>query len=268
MLHRSLAISFALALPMSAGLLGCSSLSSKKEQGLSRVDELLTSVERVQAEALLAKDRSREALELLRVIVAPDFNGDPVASYARVVDAIDAAQRQTRKLESAVEPLEETADDVFRAWTKELESYGNTRLRRQSQARMAATRARYEIVHRSLLEAQIACESFDADIEDHARFLEHDFNAESVAAIADEVSLLDEQAQELALRLDACIDASKSYVETAALRGQLAQDATEVTPRSQRVANGEGAPRRRAKQQAAAPTPEGEQTAPVAQKDN
>ncbi|NUP95001.1 MAG: DUF2959 family protein [Planctomycetaceae bacterium] len=267
MLHRSLFVSLVLGLPVASIVTGCASLpgfSSSKDDGLARVDQLLTAVERVQAESVLARERADVALGTLRELVAPEFDGDPLAAHARLVKEIAEARKQTEKLELALPPLEDTARKVFLAWTEESETIGSTRLRRQSQARMAATRQRYEAVQRSATEVQIACEAFNSNLEDHATFLEHDFNAESVAALAEEVALLDEQSEELAQRVEACVDASKLYVETAALRGQLAQTGTAARPVTQRAQETTPA-KRRAKQPATAKLAEEPADAPAAE---
>jgi len=274
-LHRSLFVSLVLGLPAAALVTGCAGLSgfsSSKDDGLARVDQLLTSVERVQAEAVLARERAEVALGTLRELVAPEFDGDPLAAHARLVKQIEDSRKQAEKLELALPELEDTARAVFLAWTEESETIGSTRLRRQSQTRMAATRQRCEAVQRSATEAHIACEAFNADLADHATFLEHDFNAESVAALAEEIALLDEQSEELSQRVDACSAASKQYVETAALRGQLAQTGTAARPGPQRPQEQATTPKRRAKAQATAkiepevPQESPSQTQPVAQK--
>ena len=267
MLHRTLFAALVLGLPAASLVTGCASLpgfSSGKDDGLARVDQLLTAVERVQAESVLARERADVALGTLRELVAPDFDGDPLAAHARLEQEIDDARKQARKLEEVLPPLEDTARAVFLAWTEESETIGSTRLRRQSQARMAATRQRYEAVHRSATEAHIACEAFNSDLADHATFLEHDFNAESVAALAEEVALLDEQSEELTQRVEACIEASRQYVETAALRGQLAQTGTAARPATQRPQE-QATPKRRAKAPATANTAPPEPAQPAAE---
>jgi len=231
--HRVLALSLALAAPILAALPSCSILpgySSKKNDSLSRVDQLLTNVERVQAEAVLAKERSAAAFEALKGVVAPDFRGDPVTSYAKLVETIELSKKQQQKLESAIAQLKPNADTVFRDWAESLQSMGNIKLRRASQTRLVETRARYDAVASTAINAQIAYEAFNSDLKDHAVFLEHDFNAAAVAAIADDVSSLDEESEDLGDRLESCIGASKAYVEHAALRGQLAVNAAEVKP--------------------------------------
>ncbi|MCC7011481.1 MAG: DUF2959 family protein [Planctomycetes bacterium] len=267
MRQRHLILSIALGLPFLAGVSACSvipGLSSKKSDGLDRVDELLGRVEQVQAESVLSKERAEEALGMLQEVSAPDFAGNPVAAYAELLSKIEASKKQATKLGESIAPLKETAEDVFTAWTASLESFGNTKLRRQSHVRLAETRARCDAILSSATAAHIAYESLNADLRDHALFLEHDFNAASVAVVAEQLDTLDAQTTELCDRLDSTVAASKSYIETSALRGQLAVNGSEVKS-APRAAPEEGK-RRRAR--AAENTEEAVEGVPVAKKSN
>ncbi len=205
-----------------AFLSGCSLLSGEQKSSLNQVDLLLSSIESVQVESTVSKERSRAALELLEKLARPDFAGDATQTYGSFVAAIDASEKQAAKLSESVEPMKESAEEVFQQWTKDLEAIGNTRLRAQSHVRMEETRARYEAVLTATATAQVTFDAFNADLRDHALFLGHDFNRSAVSAIAGEVTALAERSKDLDQRLDACDAAARRYVEAAALHGQLA----------------------------------------------
>ncbi len=205
-----------------AFLSGCSLLGGEEKSTLNQVDQLLSSIETVQVEATVSKERSRAALELLEKLARPDFAGDAPQTFSSFVAAIDASQKQAAKLAESTEPMKEAADAVFEQWTKDLEAIGNTRLRAQSHVRMEETRARYEAVVTASATAQVTLDAFNADLHDHALFLGHDFNRDAVSAIVGEVAALAERSKDLDQRLDACDAAARRYVEAAALHGQLA----------------------------------------------
>ena len=204
-------------------LAGCSVFSGEQKTSLTQVDQLLSSIETVQVESTVSKERSRAALELLEKLVRPDFAGDATKTYNEFVAATEASEKQAQKLGECVEPMKESAEEVFAQWTKDLEAIGNTRLRAQSHVRMAETRARYDAVLNAAATAQVTYDAFNADLRDHALFLGHDFNNSAVAAIGAEVSALRDRSKDLDQRLDACDAAARRYVEAAALHGQLAQ---------------------------------------------
>jgi hypothetical protein len=182
-------------LPLALSACAIPGFSQKKDDGLSKVDDLLSKIEQVQAESVLSKERSAAAIDALTVMVDPDFSGDPVASYGQLSSAIKESKSQAQKLAGSIAPMKSTATVVFDEWTASLESFGNTKMRKHSQARLEQTRTRYEAVLQRAVAAQISYDALNADLHDHALFLEHDFNPEAVALLAEDVGSLDEQGQ-------------------------------------------------------------------------
>ncbi len=227
-MRRQLAAGFALVLPLVLGFSSC--MSGEQSDGLSRVDDLLSRVEQVQVEALVSREKASAAFDALGTVVAPDFKGDPMLVYADLVRKIDESKTQAEKLEQSVEPMKGTANEVFQAWTKDLEKFGNTNLRQQSQARLAETRSRYSEVHDAAVAALVSINAFNSDLNDQALFLEHDFNAAAVSVIAAQVPALTSQARDLGRRLNACVNASKQYISSGALRGQIDSPSVPAEP--------------------------------------
>lgn len=259
---RSLIAPFVLAtalLPLA--LSSCSStsfsFSKRSDNGLTNVDELLTRVEKVQVESLVAKERAREAYQTLVETVAPQFDGDAVKQFELLETSIEESQKQAKTLAATVPALKSAAGVVFERWTKDLENFGNTRMRQRSQERMEATREQYETILRQTVSAQLALEALNADLNDHALFLGHDFNAESAELIHDDVAALESRVVELDGRLDAAIGSSKQYIASRALRGELGDGAQEeAAPAGPKAAKGQ---RKRARlQQQEAAQAEGE----------
>jgi hypothetical protein len=231
--------SIVVSLPVIVVLSACAAFSSKKSEGLNRVDQLLSQVERVQVESEACKERSTAALQALETLVDSDFNGDPVAAYDHVATSIEESKDQEQRLASSVDGMKSRAEELFADWTKSLEAMTNAKLKERSQGRLEATRARYQAVLESVAAAQSSCDAFHTELDDHTLFLEHDLNAESVESIAGDVEDLGERKQELDQRLDHCVAVAKKYVEHAKLHGQ-----TEPAP--QRAAENAQRPRREA----------------------
>jgi len=251
--RRLIAHCLLFAAPLAIGLSGCSStgfsFSKKSDNGLTNVDELLTRIEKVQVESLVAKERARAAYDTLRQTVAPEFDGDAVEQYKLLVDAIDESKKQSKTLGDSVPPLKHSATIVFERWTKDLEEFGNTRMRQRSQERLEATRTQYETILRQTVAAQLSLDALNADLNDHALFLGHDFNSESASAIASDVKELESRVAELDSRLDASIASSKQYIASRALRGEVKGEEEQVEEERPKAAA--KAARRKARQQQA-----------------
>ncbi len=225
-----------MVLPMCVAWSGCAALQSamspqSKDDGLARVDALVAGIEKLQIEAAVGKERSHEALEQLQVLASPEFNGDAVTMHASLMTAVERSEAQAKQFAGAVPPIKVLADEIFERWTADLERFGGSKLRQRSQTRLEETRASYEAVLKSTVSAQIAFESLNADLRDHALYLEHDFNAAAIELIADDVVALSERSNELDLRLDRCSLAARDYVAKTALHGQLAEPAAPVAAR-------------------------------------
>ena len=160
-----------LAVPALLGFTACASFSSTKNDSLSQVDDLLGRVESVQVECVVAKEKSHAAYDSLRTIVSPDFQGDPVVVYSALLEKLQESRTQAAKLAGTITPLKNSAENVFLQWTTNLESFGNTRLRQQSQSRLADTRARYDAIITAATSALVSYDSLNSDLNDNALFL-------------------------------------------------------------------------------------------------
>jgi hypothetical protein len=239
--------------PLLAVLLAsaCSSLEIlgiRQESGLEQVDELLSDVESVRAESALAKERAQAALECLRELIVPDFKGDAAATHARFVAAVEQSEEQADALQESVRPLRRTGEAVFTRWAEDLESFGNLAMRQRSQERLEETRRRYDAILAAAVSAQLAYDAYNGDLSDHALFLEHDFNATSVALVSQELDGLRSRGRELAKRLDACGAACLACVEFSAPSDQVSPAGqaatTSAEPEAQAQSTSEAGPKK------------------------
>ena len=197
-------------------------LGIRQQDGLEEVDELLSQVERLQVEVAVTKERTQAAVESLRALIAPEFKGDPITAHGEFEVAVELVEDQAKALRKCMRPLKSKGEQVFSAWAANLESFGNLGMRQRSQERLEETRKRYDAILSTANLAQLALDGFHGDLSDQALFLEHDFNASSVALVAQELEGLRNRGRELAKRLDTCIAACHAYVEFSAPGAQVA----------------------------------------------
>lgn len=193
--------------------------------GVAIVDDLVTRVERVHVDAELAKERTALAIDSLRALVTLDFgrDGDAVQSFAAFVESIDAAEQQADALRSSVAQMKESAALMFDRWESNIDSFQNETLRAHSQTRLQETQRYYDAIVAAVDPAQSSCDVFNSSLRDHALFLEHDFNATSIATIADGVRDLRTRANDIRQRLDVTLTAARAYFESRALPTRVAE---------------------------------------------
>jgi hypothetical protein len=232
--------------PLVVGVVGvvgvsCSSPTERAE-AVQRVDDLHARIERVQVDAVVAKETGQAPLDQLDALCSPGFSGDAKEAYSHLLETIDGSEKQSRKLKDSVEPMRQSAESIFRQWTTDLHAFGNARMRQRSQTRLDETQSRYQAVYASAQSALIAYDAYNADLRDLALFLGHDLNASAVAELATDIQGLKEEMQQVGLRMDAVATAARAYVEAAALYGQSEADKPAAETKDSKAKTSEPAP--------------------------
>jgi hypothetical protein len=197
---------------------GCAMFQSKKNVGPANVDDLVGWIERVYVDAELAREHVKAAAESAKVLVKADFaQGDAVAGYAEYVNLVERSEGQLEKLKESVGPMKKAAEPVFEQWAKDLESFSSPTMRKRSEARLSATRQRYNAIVGAVDPAMESYEALNKGLRDVALFLGHDFNAVALTDIRPEVDALVRSAGLLDRNLNDTMVAARAYVELAAL---------------------------------------------------
>ncbi len=194
-------------------------LFSDSRPGVANVDDLVTRVERVHIEAELAQERALDAAEALKSLVTYEFgeHGDAVKSFQSFLMTIDASESQAIALRKSITSMKVAAGPVFEKWTQDLESFSSQNMRDRSRARLEETRAKYDQIVAVADPAREMFDTFNLGLRDHALFLEHDFNATSVAEISADVTELVSMRGEIDARLAETLVAARGYFESRAL---------------------------------------------------
>lgn len=206
-LHRFVAI--ACTLPV---LAGCA-LFRADQPGPGRVQEFVTSVERVHVETELARDRAAAAVRALQILAGGEFGDDAATAYRQLLSAIEDSERQADTLASTVATMHAAADPVFEHWAGDLEAIHDAALRQRGAQRLQTARERYRAITDAVDPAVAALRLQNQRLRDHALFLGHDLNP---AALADVRPGLDRAAQDgrsLQAGLDATLTAARAYLE-------------------------------------------------------
>ncbi|MDH3590657.1 MAG: DUF2959 domain-containing protein [Planctomycetota bacterium] len=196
---------------------GCSIFSGSNNDGPAQVNSLVGSIERVYVDAELSRERVKIALQALQAIADADFNEDAVTSYTLFVTAIEESEKQADRLRDAVEPMKKSAGPVFAQWEDDLGQFTSESMKQRSQARLDATRARYDAIVAAVDPAQEQYDAFNQALRDHALFLANDFNPSALKEIRAGVVELTDQATGMDAGFDTTMLASRSYVQSAAL---------------------------------------------------
>lgn len=198
-----------------------SCMGSKHAVGVQQVDSLVGRVERVHLDAELARERIQEAVGAVRAIVRQEFTGDAMQAYEDFMNAIERSEDQVEALGSNLDPMQETAAEVYDAWTADLDSFTSPTLRARSQERRDLAGERYAMVLLTMQPAIEGMEAYNRVLRDHALFLSYDLNASAVGELEPELEMLRENADVLDERIDQLLRSASEFVRTTAPLGQV-----------------------------------------------
>ncbi|MHC4956142.1 MAG: DUF2959 family protein, partial [Planctomycetota bacterium] len=189
----------------------------KKTRGPKQVNDLVGSIELVYAESEVARERAMVAVGSLQKLAANDLGEDPAETFAEFVDLLERSEEQAEQLRATIGPMKEAAAPIFRQWRNDIRAFNNEKMRERSEARFDLTRERYDAILAALESAQEKYDAVNKSMRDHALFLSHDFNHDSIDMVKDDVKDVGAVATELDSKLDACMEAARIYVEATAL---------------------------------------------------
>jgi len=181
----------------------------------SRVSELTASVEKVNAAAEAMRTRTADALAQLRTLT--EGGQDVVAACSRMMQSIEAAEKQATCLRDAVAPMKTAATHVFDQWDRDVAAIANEDLQQRGKARLQRSKERFAAIVAAADAAQLALDNFHRALRDHMLFLGHDLNRESLREIRAELLTVAASEKEADAQLDSCIKAGRVYVSSAAV---------------------------------------------------
>jgi len=205
-----------------AGVKNLLSTSNDGEATFVQVDDLMGRIERIHVDCELARQNIAATTDALRVMVDPEFRGDPALAHGDLVAALELSERQAEDLQSDYNRMTASAKRVFSQWQENLESFSSESMREHSAARMEATRARYEAVLNTVGPAMELYRGFNSTMRDHTLYFGTDFNDEAVRLVEREIRVLFREAEALRADFIHGTEACQAYVRKATPRSQAA----------------------------------------------
>lgn len=217
-----LAVPVLIACASCAGVKNLLSTSNDGEATFVQVDDLMSRIERIHVDCELARQNIAASTDALRVMVDPEFRGDPKLAHGDLVAALELSERQAEDLQSDYNRMTASAKRVFAQWEANLGSFSSESMREHSAARMQATRERYDAVLSVVGPAMELYRGFNASLRDHSLYFGTDFNDESVLLVEREIRVLFREAEALRADFIHCTEACQAYVRMATPRTQAA----------------------------------------------
>lgn len=213
-MRNSIRVALLGIVPLLLALSACSSTYYRALEtvGIEKRDILADRVEDAREAQGKAKDQFTSALEEYRAVVAVD-GGDLEdiydrlnAEYERSVDRADAVRER-------IDAVERVADDLFEEWQEEIDAYTDPELARRSRALLSGTQADYRDLLAAMHQAEQKMDPVLAMFNDQVMFLRHNLNARAIAALQDELLVLEEATETLVRDMERAIAEATSFIE-------------------------------------------------------
>lgn len=210
---------FALFLFLGIGFLsGCETAyyNTMEKVGVHKRDILIDRIESTQEAQKEAQEEFVSALEHLRSI--NDFDGGDLEKfYNKLNDRFEDSEAAAKEIVERIEKVDSVADALFSEWKDEIELYTSSKLKRESQSKLNATKKRFRSLMSSLDRSRQAMTPVLNSLRDNTLYLKHNLNARAITSLKGELKSIDADITKLIKNMESSIKESDMFID--GLRG-------------------------------------------------
>lgn len=209
-----LSLAFTLILTAS----GCASVqySALEKVGIHKRDILVDRVEDTRDAQTETRDELVSAYEELSELIGHD-GGELEDGYKRLSKKVDRSRSAIDDLDDHLASIDRVSEDLFEEWESELELYTSQALRADQEQKLALARRQYRSMRERMQRARDRVDPVMAVLSDNVLFLKHSLNAQALAALRGQATVLEGQVDALIRDMKIAIDEADSYI--ARMRG-------------------------------------------------
>ncbi|NAW67601.1 DUF2959 domain-containing protein [Photobacterium halotolerans] len=205
---------YAFALILSLTLLsGCQSAyySAMESVGVHKRDIMVDRVEDATEAQQDAQEQFTSALAALQSLTR--FEGGTLEeTYNRVNAQYEASADAADKVSDRIAAIENVSQALFDEWQEELSLYSSAALRRDSEAKLKATRASYSKMIAAMHRAESKMAPVLDTLRDNSLYLKHNLNAAAIGSLQGEFRSLERDIQRAISDMRAAISESERFV--------------------------------------------------------
>lgn len=194
---------------------GCSKAyySAMEKVGYDKREILSDRVENARESQQDAKEQFANALERYKSVV--DFDGGALEEKYDILNAeYEASEEQAQEVRDRIDSVEDVADALFDEWAEEITQYSSSKLRRSSQQKLSATKARYAKLIKAMKRASSKMDPVLAAFKDQVLFLKHNLNAKAIAALEGELGTIRSDVDALIKEMEKSIAEADAFIQT------------------------------------------------------
>jgi prophage DNA circulation protein len=192
---------------------GCQSIyyGAMEKVGIHKRDILVDRVEEAKESQQEAKEQFKSALEKYQHVLNLEKT-DLQEKYERINSEFEASQKAAEDVTDKINAIEEVADALFEEWNEELALYNNADLKRQSKAKLDATKKRYSQLMSSMRNAEKKMQPVVSALRDQTLFLKHNLNAQAISSLRGELATIQNSVNRLIRDMEKSIQESEAFI--------------------------------------------------------
>ena len=116
-----------------------------------------------------------------------------------------------------MDSIDRVSSDLFEEWESELELYNSAALRADQQRKLAEARRQFRVMRDRMQVARNRVDPVMAVLNDNVLYLKHSLNAQALAALRGQATLLEGEVEALIRDMQVAIDEADAFI--AKMRG-------------------------------------------------
>ena len=179
--------------------------------GYEKRDILVSEVEDAKKDQEKAKEQFKTTLQRFQEITG--FQGGNLeAKYKKLNSEYEACKTRADAVTKQVADVDETAQDMFKEWNKELAQYSDPNLRSKSQQQLNQSKERYQELITAMRKAESSMQPVLKAFGDQVLFLKHNLNAQAIASLQTTSQQIDQNVQALIKDMEASINEANDFI--------------------------------------------------------
>ena len=198
-------------LALAAG--GCASVqySALEKVGIHKRDILVDRVEDARDSQAETRENLVSAYEQLSALVGHD-GGELEEQYERLNKKVERSRDSIDELDDRLSSIDRVSSDLFDEWESELDLYNSAALRSDQEKKLADARKQFWVMRERMQVARNRVDPVMAVLGDNVLYLKHSLNAQALAALRGQATLLEGEVDALIRDMQIAIDEADAFI--------------------------------------------------------
>lgn len=196
-----------------AVLSACSSMqySALEKVGIHKRDILVDNVEDARDSQSETREQLVTAYEELTALIGYE-GGELEKKYESLRKEVERSQDLTDELDEHLSDIDRVSKDLFKEWEAELDLYNSAALRADQAKKLSQSRRQFATMRDRMQKARDRVDPVMAVLSDNVLFLKHSLNAQALASLKGQVTLLEGQVDALIKDMQIAIDEADAFI--------------------------------------------------------